>query len=120
MTTLQIASLLSVFAGALGAINYLFFKLPSAIGILVVAFLASLGVLAIDWFVPSLGVAGQVRGFVAELEFSETLLGWMLGRLLFAGALHVRIEDLKAQAWTIGLMATLGEGLSTAVVGVGL
>lgn len=119
MTTLQIASLLIVFAGAFGAINYLFFKLPSAIGILVVAFLASLAVLAIDWFAPSLGVAGQVRGFVAELEFSETLLGWMLGLLLFAGALHVRIEDLRAQAWTIGLMATLGVGLSTAVVGVG-
>lgn len=119
MTTLQIASLLIVFAGAFGSINYLFFKLPSSIGILVVAFLASLAVLAVDWFAPGLGVAGQVRGVVAEIEFSETLLGWMLGLLLFAGALHVRIEDLKEQAWTIGLMATLGVGLSTAVVGVG-
>lgn len=52
MNTLQIASLLIVFAGAFGAINYLFFRLPSAIGILVVAFLASLAVLALDWFVP--------------------------------------------------------------------
>lgn len=119
MTTLQIASLLIVFAGAFGAINYLFFKLPSAIGILVVAFLASLAVLAIDWFAPGLGVALQVREFVSELEFSDTLLGWMLGLLLFAGALHVRIEDLREQAWTIALMATLGIGLSTAVVGVG-
>ncbi|MGB0854730.1 MAG: cation:proton antiporter [Pikeienuella sp.] len=119
MNTLQIASLLIVFAGAFGAINYLFFRLPSAIGILVVAFLASLAVLALDWFVPSLGVALEVSRFVAELEFSETLLGWMLGLLLFAGALHVRIEDLRAQAWTIGLMATLGVALSTVVVGVG-
>ena len=35
MNTLQIAALLIVFAGAFGAINYLFFKLPPAIGILV-------------------------------------------------------------------------------------
>ena len=119
MNTLQIAALLIVFAGAFGAINYLFLKLPSAIGILVVAFLASLGVLGLDFLAPSLGVAAEVQGVVAEVEFSETLLGWMLGLLLFAGALHVRIEDLRAQAWTIALMATLGVALSTAIVGVG-
>lgn len=119
MNALQIAALLVVFAGAFGAINYFFLKLPSAIGILVVAFLASLAVLGLEAAAPGLGVADAVRGFVAEIEFSETLLGWMLGLLLFAGALHVRIADLKAQAWTIGLMATLGVALSTAVVGVG-
>ncbi|MEL6792115.1 MAG: cation:proton antiporter, partial [Pseudomonadota bacterium] len=92
---------------------------PSAIGILIVAFLASLGVLATEAVMPSLGVSEAVRGFVAEIEFSTALLEGMLGLLLFAGALHVRIEDLRAQAWTIALMATLGVALSTAIVGVG-
>lgn len=119
MTTLQIAALLVVFAGAFGAVNYLFFKLPSAIGILVVAFLASLATLGLEAVAPQLGVAETVRAFVGEIEFSQTLLGWMLGLLLFAGALHVRVEDLRAEAWTIALMATLGVALSTAVVGVG-
>ena len=45
MNILQIASLLIVMAGAFGAINYLFLKLPSSIGILIVALLASFGVL---------------------------------------------------------------------------
>ena len=48
MTILQITSLLIVLAGVFGAINYLFLKLPSAIGILVVALLASFGVLLVD------------------------------------------------------------------------
>lgn len=119
MTALQIAAVLIVFAGAFGAINYLVFKLPSSIGILVVAFLASLATLALEAAAPQLAVADTVRGFVSEIEFSQTLLGWMLGLLLFAGALHVRIEDLRAVAWTIGLMATLGVLLSTAIVGFG-
>ena len=40
MDFLQITSILNVLAAAFGAINYLFFKLPSAIGILVVSLLA--------------------------------------------------------------------------------
>ena len=43
----------------------------------------------------------------------------MLGLLLFAGALHVKLSDLRAQAWVIALMATMGVGLSTVVAGVG-
>ena len=44
MNFLQITSLLIVLAGAFGAINYLFLRLPSAIGILV-AFLAAVTLL---------------------------------------------------------------------------
>lgn len=47
MDFLQITSILIVLAAAFGAINYLFFKLPSAIGILVVSLLASLGIVVI-------------------------------------------------------------------------
>lgn len=119
MSFLQITSLLIVLAGAFGAINYLFLKLPSAIGILVVALLASLAMMGLDWIVPSLGVTESIRGVVAEIEFSGALLEGMLGLLLFAGALHVKIEDLRAQAWTVALMATLGIAISTAVAGFG-
>ena len=94
MTLLQIASLLIVLAGAFGAINYLFLRLPSSIGILVVALLASLAVMGVDLLVPSLGMADQVRDTVLGIEFSEALLEGMLGLLLFAGALHVKLSDL--------------------------
>ena len=119
MNALQIAALLIVFAGGFGAINYLFFKLPSAIGILVVAFLASLSVIGLEALFPFLNIAEAVTAFVAEIEFSKALLDGMLGLLLFAGALHVNIDDLRAEAWVIALMATLGVALSTMVIGVG-
>ncbi len=119
MTFLQITSLLIVLAGAFGAINYLFLRLPSAIGILVVALLASLSVMGIDAIFPAIGIADNIRVVVDEIEFSGALLEGMLGLLLFAGALHVKIEDLRNQAWTVALMATLGIGISTAVAGFG-
>jgi len=118
MSILEIASLLIVLAAAFGTINYLVFKLPSAIGILVVALLASLGVMVVDWAYPALGMADAVRAEVTAFEFSEALLEGMLGLLLFAGALHVNLSDLKREWMPVLLMATMGVALSTAIVGV--
>lgn len=119
MSLLQIASLLIVLAGTFGAINYLVFKLPSAIGILVVALLASFFVMALDLVIPGLHVADIVRSQVVGIGFSDALLEGMLGLLLFAGALHVKTSDLKAEWPTVALMATMGIGLSTVIVGYG-
>ncbi|MEN9013009.1 MAG: sodium:proton antiporter [Yoonia sp.] len=119
MTILQIASLLIVLAGAFGAINYLFLRLPPTIGILIVALLASFAVLGFDLLIPSLGVADAVRSTVLEIEFSEALLEGMLGLLLFAGALHMKLSHLKREWLVVMLMATIGIALSTMIVGVG-
>ena len=119
MDFLQITSILIVLAAAFGAINYLFFKLPSAIGILVVSLLASLGILVIDAALPDMGIEDTVRKTVTGVDFSQALLEGMLGLLLFAGALHVKLSDLQKQWSLILLMATLGVALSTLVFGVG-
>jgi len=119
MSFLQITSFLIVLAGVFGTINYFILRLPSAIGILVVALLASFGALGVDWLVPSLGLAEALRTWVQEIEFSDALLEGMLGLLLFAGALHVKVTDLRAVWLTVLLMATLGVALSTLVIGLG-
>lgn len=119
MNFLQITSLLIVLAGGFGAINYLFLKLPSAIGILVVSLLASFGLLALDMVWPALEIADTVTTLVKSIDFSEALLEGMLGLLLFAGALHVKLSDLKEQWRVVFLMATLGIALSTTIVGFG-
>lgn len=119
MTLLQITSLLIVLAGAFGAVNYLFLRLPAAIGILIVALVASLVVLGLDLLVPEFGIDDTLRAMIAEIDFSAALLEGMLGLLLFAGALHVKLEDLRAQWVVVALMATMGVGLSTVIIGVG-
>jgi CPA1 family monovalent cation:H+ antiporter len=119
MNLLQITSLLIVLAGAFGVINYLVLRLPSAIGILVVALFASFGVLATDLIWPQLIIAETMRSVITGIDFSDALLEGMLGLLLFAGALHVKLSDLRDQWRVVFLMATIGVGLSTVVVGVG-
>jgi len=120
MDALQIASLMIVLAGIFGSINYFFLKLPASIGILVVALIASLGIMVLDVFQPGLALSSSIKTGVEGLEFSDTLLEGMLGLLLFAGALHVKLTDLREQAWTVALMATIGVGISTAIAGLGL
>ncbi len=119
MTILQIAALLIVLAGTFGVVNYFFLRLPQSIGILVVALLASLALMGLDRMLPNLGIANNVRGLVGDVNFSKTLLDGMLGLLLFAGALHVKLGDLRKQARVVALMATMGVALSTVVAGVG-
>ena len=119
MTILQVASLLIVLAGAFGAINYLVLRLPAAIGILIVALAASLGLLGLDALLPGLTIADTVRTQVNSIDFSEALLEGMLGLLLFAGALHVKLADLRAQWRVVFLMATMGIALSTVIFGYG-
>lgn len=119
MHFLQITSFLIVLAGVFGAINYLYLKLPAAIGILIVALLASFGLLAVDMLAPQLEIADTARALVVSVDFSDTLLEGMLGLLLFAGALHVKLSDLRAEWIPVALMATIGVGLSTAIVGFG-
>ncbi|MEE4381414.1 MAG: cation:proton antiporter, partial [Pseudomonadales bacterium] len=119
MNLLQIASLLLVLAAVFGVVNHFLLRLPQAIGILVVALAASLLAMALDALFPALAIETTLRELVLGIEFSQTLLEGMLGLLLFAGALHVRLEALRAQAWIVLLMATLGVALSLAVVGTG-
>jgi Na+:H+ antiporter len=119
MDLLQLTSLLIVLAGLFGAVNYLFLRLPSAIGILVVSLLASLLILVLDLVLQGFTVDDEVRSLVGSIDFSDALLEGMLGLLLFAGALHVKLSDLREQWRVVALMATIGIGLSTAIVGVG-
>ena len=119
MTFLQISSALIVLAGAFAAINSIFLRLPSAIGILIVSLSASFCLLCVDLIWPSLGLLTIMHKAVDGFEFSSALLEGMLGLLLFAGALHVKLADLKANWRVVLLMATMGVALSTVVAGVG-
>ena len=61
-------------------------------------FAASLYVFGLDAFHPGLGVAEEVPRLVANAEFPRTLFEGMPGLVLFARALHSRVEDLRVAA----------------------
>ncbi|MGI4874447.1 MAG: cation:proton antiporter [Janthinobacterium lividum] len=108
-------ALLLTTAAAFAYLNHRFLKLPMAIGLMVLALLASLGLLGLG----KLGVAPvlDVARLVDQLDFSALLMQVMLGFLLFAGAINVDARRLGELRWPVGLLATLGTVLSTGLVG---
>jgi len=117
---LDLAALLLGLSALFGYLNHKVVRLPHTIGLLVMALAASLVVLAIDALIPEWGLKITASALVSEVEFTETLMEGMLSFLLFAGALHVDLEDMLDRRWAIGLMATFGVLLSTFAVGTGL
>jgi len=119
MELIDVFSISLVVIAVFGVINHHVLKLPSTIGLLVISLSASLCVLAIDWLAPSLGIGDTVRGAIAGIDFYDTLMSVFLSFLLFAGAMHVDLEELMKRKTAIALMASLGVLISTAVAGYG-
>jgi CPA1 family monovalent cation:H+ antiporter len=118
MTAFDIAAILVVLAAIFGQINYHVLKLPTTIGLVVIALSVSLALLLGDWLTGS-HVADHTAAIIASIDFYDALMNGMLGLLLFAGALHVDLDQLAEQKWAIGLMASVGVLISAAVVGLG-
>lgn len=116
----DVAAILVTLAAALSWINHKFLKLPSTVGLALMGVIASLLVLALDWITPNFHIGEAVRGFLAGIDFEQTLMEGMLSFLLFAGAMHVDISDLRRHAWQVATLSTLGVLASTLIVGAGM
>jgi len=114
---LNAAAVIVTLAALFGYINHRWLGLPHAIGIVVIALLASLGAIAIYAIFPALALQEAVRPILANIDFHDVLMKGMLSFLLFAGALHVNLGDLLSRKWAIGTMATVGVLMSTFMVG---
>ncbi|WP_026379565.1 cation:proton antiporter [Afifella pfennigii] len=119
LSLLDISALLLVVSALFGWLNERFIRLPHTIAMLVMALGASLAVLALDALLPGMQVGEAFAGIVGQVDFFETLMHGMLAFLLFAGAMHVDIGLLRDEKWAVGLMASLGVVISTAIVGFG-
>ena len=118
-TPLDIPAILLILATIFGAINYKFVKLPHTIGLMIVALVASLSLIALDLTFPSLGMSILVNDFLGNIDFNVTLMQGMLSFLLFAGALHVDLDQLLENKWTILTFASIGVLVSSFVIGGG-
>ncbi len=114
---LNVTAVIITLAALFGYINHRWLGLPHAIGIVVIALLASLSAIAIDAIFPALALQEAVRPILANIDFHDVLMKGMLSFLLFAGALHVNLGDLLSRKWAIGTMATVGVLMSTFMVG---
>jgi CPA1 family monovalent cation:H+ antiporter len=117
LSAFDAASIIIVVAAFLSYINHRFVKLPHVIGLTVMGSIVSVLLIVLDWAVPGLTISDQVESFINEIDFSQTLMEGMLSFLLFAGALHVDLDELKKGWLAVLLLSTLGVLLSTVIVG---
>jgi len=97
-------------------VNYRFIRLPPTIGVMATALIFSL----IAQGLSQLGyplIEIEAQEIIRRIDFSDILMTWFLPALLFAGALHVDLSDLRSYKWPIGLLATVGVLIATSVIG---
>lgn len=112
---LQSFSIIFSIAALFSFVNYKWLKLPPTIGLM----LMSLATILLITF--SKGIFPEFYLFFCDVvtnsDFKTLLLDGILSFLLFAGALHVNIDDLAKEKWSVLLFATLGVLISTFLVG---
>jgi CPA1 family monovalent cation:H+ antiporter len=115
------AAILVVLAAFFSYINHRLLRLPPSIGLMLSGLVASLVVLAVGALAfDNISVLRQnVQGAVESVHLPELLMHGMLSFLLFAGALHMNLDDLLAEKVPILSLATAGVLISTAIIGCG-
>jgi CPA1 family monovalent cation:H+ antiporter len=115
MSIIDTIAILISLAAIFSYINYRFLKIPSTIGLLAIALLMSLGIVISGKM--GLPIEAHAKSFLKGIDFNEALMQGMLSALLFAGALHVHLEELAKQKWVVAILASVGVIASTFMVG---
>lgn len=112
----HVISFLIVLSALFAYINHRYIKLPGTIGLMVTGLIFSIGLIITSYV--SETVLDKVKESINKLNFSNLLLDIMLSFMLFAGAIHIKIDDLKEQKLPVILFSTLGVVIATFVVGI--
>ena len=115
----ETASIVVVAAATAGYLNHLTVKLPQTIALTLTGAAASVVVVATDAIFPGAQLSQTIRAFMDGIDFKTALLNVMLSFLLFAGALHIDLHQIRRGQWLIAVLSTVGVLASTVVVAGG-
>jgi Na+:H+ antiporter len=113
----DIAATFLVLTALLAYANHRFVRLPTAIGVMVIALVLSLGIVALSELGLDLGLRKYEESLLRSIDFSTVLMQGMLSLLLFAGAMHVDLSALRKYRWQVASLAIVGTTLSTLLIG---
>jgi CPA1 family monovalent cation:H+ antiporter len=115
---LDFITMLVIMAAFFLLINARYLRLPSTIGLMILALSLSLFIIFGEIVFSTLKELSV--NLMAEYNFSDVLFKVMLSFLLFAGALEMDLRTLGEEKWTIVILATIGVVVSTFVVGTAM
>ena len=114
MELFNIIAILISLTAVLGYLVHRFTNLPTTIGLMIISLIISMVIIIFGRF----GI-GFIEGiaFVRSIDFNQTLMIGMLSFLLFAGALHVDLNELMEYKWEVTILAVFGVIISTVLIG---
>jgi CPA1 family monovalent cation:H+ antiporter len=116
---LDLIAVFTVITAVFAYFNHRYIGLPTTIGVMGIALILS----ALQFILNAMGYTTlhvYEQSLLGSINFSDLLLQGMLSMLIFAGAMHVDLSELKSYRWPVILLAAGGTILSTLIVGFGL
>ncbi len=115
MGTYELLSILSAMALFTALVSSKVSRLQTTIAITLGALCLSLVILVVGKLFDADVYFSTIQG-LQELDFQSLLVNGLLGFLLFAGALNIRLAILKQQGWEVFILALIGTLLSTFII----
>lgn len=97
-------------------INAKTLKLPVAVGLLIVGLGFSGLISLLDMARPAWGVGAYFTMIERQIDYPALVLNFLLGYLLFAGAMNVNLGALARRGWAVAALAVLGTGITTLLI----
>ena len=118
MTPFQLAALFLTLVAVVGWLNARLLRLPPGVAMLAAGLIGALCLYGLT----RLGLQGAKDAVrvIAKVDFPQTVVGYMLAFLLFAGAMQVDLHELRRRRLAVWTLATLGVLASTFLVGGGV
>ncbi len=115
MSLWNLLAVVFTLAGLFGFVNARYVGLPRTIGVMFIALVVSLLLVAAGHVDPRL--REQAKVILTGIDFETTVMAGLLSFLLFAGSLRVDVGDLLEEKWPVALLATVGVVLSAGLLG---
>ncbi|HEY5410861.1 MAG TPA: sodium:proton antiporter, partial [Caulobacteraceae bacterium] len=120
MTLFQLAALFLTLVAVVGWLNARLLRLPQGVAMLAAGLIGALCLYGLKRLNPGLHAAADAVTVIARVDFPQTVVGYMLAFLLFAGAMQVDLHELRRRRLAVWTLATLGVLASTVLVGGGV
>jgi CPA1 family monovalent cation:H+ antiporter len=110
----DVIAILVTLTALLSYFNHRYIRLHPSIGVMLISLLLSFALIALGAM--GFGVRAAAVEFMSRIHFGDALLTWMLGFLLFAGALTVDLNELRRRWGVTAALATFGTAASMFIV----
>lgn len=120
MNLFDLAAIFMIVVAAGSWANTRTLRLPREVAMLFVGLMTAAVLWGLQRIDPRLATLTIATNAINSIDFSRTVLGYMLGFLLFAGAMQVDLAEMRRRLFSVSVLATAGVFASILIVGFGL